>query len=182
MAFDFLARIRTKMNELFGERERKAEPLRIAPIPQEDVVSAQRGAFEAGGGISPGGGSEIPVPQPQQVQPIPQQVFPDVTQYNIPQPSEQIMNLLMQYFPQEELENAARVAFGESSYRPDVVHPQSGTTGLFQIHPIHQANLAQQGMNFEDMTDLEKNIQFAAWLQGQQGWNPWEAATKLGIK
>lgn len=178
MAFDFLARIRTKMNELFSQEQPKAEPLKVAPIPQEEVVGARRGAFEAGGGVSPVGES-IPAPQ---ATPAPQPAFPDVTQYNIPQPSEQVMNLLMQYFPQEEWENAARVAFGESSYRPDIVNPQSGTTGMFQIHPIHQANLAQQGMGFQDMTDLEKNIQFAAWLQGQQGWNPWEAATKLGIQ
>jgi len=176
MAFDFLERIRTKMNELFGQEQPKAEPLK-APIPQQNVVSGQRGAFEAGGGLSPMG-ENIPT---SSATPTPQPTFPDVTQYNIPQPSEQVMNLLMKYFPQEEWENAARVAFGESSYSPDVVNLKSGTAGLFQIHPIHQSNLAQQGMSFQDMTDLEKNIKFAAWLQGQQKWSPWEAAQALGI-
>ena len=177
MAFDFLQRIRTKMNELFAQPQKKAEPLKVAPVPQEQVVSAQRGSFENQGGLSPIG-ENIPA---SSATPVPQPTFPDVTQYSIPQPSEQVMNLLMKYFPQEEWENAARVAFGESSYRPEVVNPESGTTGMFQIHPVHQANLEQQGMNFQDMTDLEKNIQFAAWLQGQQGWNPWEAAGNLGI-
>ena len=172
MAFDFVSNIKKKMEELF-----KA-PITKAPIPQEDVVKGQRGAFEARGGLSPVG-ENIPTPQ---TTPIPQPTFPDVTQYNIPQPSEQVINLLMQYFPQEEWENAARVAFGESSYRPGVVNPESGTTGMFQIHPIHQVNLEQQGMTFQDMIDLAKNIKFAAWLQGQQGWSPWEAATKLGIQ
>ena len=180
MAFDFLQRIRTKMDELFNQPQKKAEPMKVSPVPQQDVVNAQRGSFENQGGLSPLGGN-VPSAPAQSAAPAPAPTFPDVTQYNIPQPPEQVMNLLMTYFPQEEWENAARVAFGESSYNPQAVNPASNTTGLFQIHPIHQQNLEIQGMNFQDMTDLEKNIQFASWLQGQQGWNPWEAAGTLGI-
>jgi hypothetical protein len=117
--------------------------------------------------------SPIPSPTPEP--------FAGLSQYGTPSPPQIIAELIKKYFPPEEWENAARVAFGESSYRPDLVGP-TNDYGLFQISPKWQSqNLAKQGFAPEDMMDPEKNVQFASWLQSQQGWNPWVAAKIAGI-
>lgn len=137
-------------------------------------------AFLQSGGLSPlSQGSDImPSPSPS---PSLSPSFPDVTGYKIPQPPQEVMNVIMKYFPQDQWENAARVAFGESSYDPTKIGP-TNDYGLYQISPRWQSeNLAGQGFSIEDMLNLEKAAQFAAWLQSKQGWNPWVAAKKMGV-
>lgn len=145
----------------------------ISPVPQRQLAES-RGFVSP---ISRGG----PPPSPQPTPPPPRPQFPSLQEYGTPQPPETVANLIMQYFPQEEWANAARVAFGESSYNPSLTGP-TDDRGLYQIHPYWQReNLPAQGYSIEDMMDLEKNIQFASWLQNQQGWNPWVAAKGMGL-
>src|SRR3990167_1627180 len=160
-----------------------------APAPAPLPIARQRGPIsplpagqgaESRGFISPlpdQAAPSIPSPIPS---PTPEP-FAGLSQYGTPTPPRVIAELIKKYFPPEEWENAARVAFGESSYRPELVGP-TNDYGLFQISPKWQSqNLVKQGFSPEDMMDPEKNVQFASWLQSQQGWNPWVAAKIAGI-
>jgi len=101
-------------------------------------------------------------------------------------PENPYMDLLKQYFPPDQVNNASNIMFRESSYNHRTIHENPGGTkdyGLFQVNDKWQSqNLAKQGYTIEDMLDAVKAIQFAAWLQSQQGWNPWATAEGLGLK
>lgn len=77
---------------------------------------------------------------------------------------------------------ATRIAMRESRLQPTVVNPRSGTTGLFQIHPVHTAWIkAKFGYSFSDMKDPYKNAKVARYLSAEayrmygDGWQPWRA-------
>lgn len=100
-------------------------------------------------------------------------------------PENPYMDLLKQYFPPEEVNNASNVMFNESGFRPDALgHNDGGTTdyGLFQINDYWQRhNLAKKGLSLEDLLDAATNIKYAAEMQAQQGWEPWYGADSLGL-
>lgn len=90
---------------------------------------------------------------------------------------------IKKYFPQEQWANAYRVMMGESSGNANAVgdnYPIRGQTipsvGLFQIRTLPGRPSAEQ------LKDPEFNVRYAAQMWKTQGWKPWTAATKLGIK
>lgn len=92
------------------------------------------------------------------------------------------VNLIHQYFPPQEWDNAIRVMHAESGGRANAIgdnYPINGETipsyGLFQIRGLPGRPTAQQ------LLDPAFNIQYAAQMQAQQGWGPWTTAHKLGI-
>ncbi len=76
--------------------------------------------------------------------------------------------------------NAIAVVFAESSGNPSASHynaPYGSTDyGLFQINDkFWAARLMKKGIinNVSDLFDPQKNIQAAAWIYKQGGWNLW---------
>jgi len=145
MAFDFLSRIRTKLENIFGTPKVKAQPLRVeSPIPQEDIIRGRRESFERAGGISPVGGQpqarpaqqQIPAQTPAQtvpgpiptpagvagaVAPFQAQTFPAATP--IPgAPINPFAAMIPQYFQGVDPQVISNIMFGESSFRPDVIN------------------------------------------------------------
>jgi hypothetical protein len=110
-------------------------------------------------------------------------------------PHNPYMGLIQQYFPQDQWNAASNVMFGESGFRPGAYNTNEGITGTvksvddlrqilaqyprtdvgpYQINSYWQRdNLPKAGFTIEDMLEPEKAVQFAAWLQAQNGWNPW---------
>jgi len=75
---------------------------------------------------------------------------------------------------------ATRVAQRESNLQPTAVNPRSGTTGLFQLHPVHKAWIKKTfGYDFSEMQDPYKNAKVARHLSWEaarmygDGWQPW---------
>lgn len=88
---------------------------------------------------------------------------------------ELLASLIMRYFPQEEWENAFRVAMAESGGNPQAHNPVGeDSRGFFQINMRAHPNA---GNTF----DPEQNVAYAANLWQRQGWNPWTTAVRMGI-
>jgi len=92
-------------------------------------------------------------------------------------------DLIKKNFSPDQWNNAYRVMMGESGGRSDAVgdnFPIRGETipsvGLFQIRTLPGRPSAEQ------LSDPEFNVRYAAQMQKTQGWKPWTAARKLGIK
>lgn len=75
---------------------------------------------------------------------------------------------------------AERVVERESNFQADAVNPSSGTTGLFQIHPVHSKWIkSTYGYDFSEMKDPYKNSRVAKGISDQayaywrDGWQPW---------
>ena len=75
---------------------------------------------------------------------------------------------------------ARRIVQRESNFQPAAVNPRSGTTGLFQIHPVHASWIRSTfGYSFSDMKDARKNSRVAKYLSSKayaaygDGWQPW---------
>jgi soluble lytic murein transglycosylase-like protein len=75
---------------------------------------------------------------------------------------------------------AERIVERESRFQADAVNPRSGTTGLFQIHPVHAPWIKRTfGYEFSEMKDPFKNSQVAKALSAEayrmykDGWQPW---------
>ena len=95
----------------------------------------------------------------------------------------EINPFIKKYFPQEQWQNAQRVMMGESGGRADAIgdnYPIGGeirpSYGLFQIRTFPDRPSPDQ------LLDPEVNVKYAAEMQAKQGWGPWSAARKLGIK
>jgi hypothetical protein len=140
-----------------------------ATIPQkglrfEDVLGAVAKPVQA----------QAPTPVPPVPTPT---LLPDA-------PPNPYYDLLPQYFPNEQVNNASNVMFKESGFRPDAVNLNddgSRDYGLFQINSVHEQDLKNKGMTLQDMLDVVKNIQYAAEMQKAQGWEPWYGADSLGL-
>ena len=85
----------------------------------------------------------------------------------------------------ENFECAERIVNRESRFQADAVNPRSGTTGLFQIHPVHKAWIKRTfGYDFAEMKDPYKNAQVAKALSDEahrmyrDGWQPWRLGGK----
>ena len=77
-------------------------------------------------------------------------------------------------------ECAVRIVKRESNFDPAAVNPYSGTTGLFQIHPVHATWIKSRfGYEFSQMKDGKKNARVARALADDahrmwgDGWAPW---------
>jgi hypothetical protein len=75
---------------------------------------------------------------------------------------------------------AERIVDRESNFQAGAVNPSSGTTGLFQIHPTHDAWIRRTyGYAFSEMKDPYKNSRVARGLFAEaqryygDGWQPW---------
>lgn len=92
------------------------------------------------------------------------------------------MNLIKEYFPEEEVKNAYQVMLGESGGNPQAVgdqYPIGGvyapSYGLFQIRGLPGRPSSKELLN------PEFNVQYAANMFKNQGWRPWTVAQKLGL-
>jgi hypothetical protein len=79
-------------------------------------------------------------------------------------------------FPPSEVETAMCVMRGESQGNPDAENP-SGASGLFQIMPFWAAHY---GLPFEALFNPEANVNLAAALQRDEGWDEW-SVWKRGV-
>ena len=75
---------------------------------------------------------------------------------------------------------AEKIVLRESRFQSTAVNPRSGTTGLFQIHPIHAPWIKRTfGYDFSEMNDPFKNSEVAhalsaeAYRMYKDGWQPW---------
>ena len=80
---------------------------------------------------------------------------------------------------------AERIAKRESNFDASAVNRSSGTTGLFQLHPMHATWIKQTfGYDFSEMKDARKNAEVArglsnaAWKYYGDGWQPWRLSGK----
>ena len=80
---------------------------------------------------------------------------------------------------------AMRIADRESNFEAEAVNPRSGTTGLFQLHPVHKAWITKRfGYDFAQLKDPMKNAQVARALSYEaakaygDGWQPWRLGGK----
>lgn len=77
--------------------------------------------------------------------------------------------------------DALKVAKAESGMRCDAMGVNTNKTfdaGLWQINSIH----LKKGWKLADLLDCKKSTQLAFTIYEQQGFSPWVAAKKLGIK
>jgi hypothetical protein len=73
-----------------------------------------------------------------------------------------------------ETEHALAIIRCESVGDPDAVNPSSGTAGLFQHRPeLWAARSAAAGIPGADIFDPASNIEVAAWLAHEDGWQHW---------
>ena len=93
-----------------------------------------------------------------------------------------IMKLIQQNFPQNQWQNAYKVAQAESGLNPRAIgdnYPIAGEVrpsyGLFQIRTFPDRPAPEQ------LLDPETNVAYAAKLFKQQGWKPWSVSKKLGL-
>jgi len=77
---------------------------------------------------------------------------------------------------------AERIVQRESRFQAAAVNPSSGTTGLFQIPPVHKPWIKRTfGYEFEEMKDPFKNSEVAKALSAEahrmykDGWQPWRS-------
>lgn len=95
----------------------------------------------------------------------------------------QYSDLISKYFPGEE-KQASAVMKAESNFNPGAINTKNGnkTTdwGLMQINDVNVPRLIKAGVitKAEDLLDPETNVMAAAWLRGQDGWQPWDASKK----
>lgn len=75
---------------------------------------------------------------------------------------------------------AERIVHRESRFQAEVVNPRSGTTGLFQIHPVHAGWIRDEfGYSMNDLKDPYRNAEVAHALAAKaykmygDGWQPW---------
>jgi hypothetical protein len=92
------------------------------------------------------------------------------------------IELIHKYFPKSEWENAQKVMQAESGGKSDAVgdnYPIRGETipsvGLFQIRTLPGRPPADQ------LKNPEFNVQYAAKMQKEQGWEPWTTARNMGL-
>ncbi len=81
--------------------------------------------------------------------------------------------LLTEYFPANQINNAKLVIKCESGGRPNAINKNrngSTDTGLFQLNSIHHYA--------GDLTDPETNIKYASQLYQGHGWQPWYSSKK----
>jgi len=85
--------------------------------------------------------------------------------------------LVARYFPPELVNEALAIIACESLGDPAIVHPLSGTAGLFQHHPrFWAARAAAAGFPGATPDDPEANTAAAAWLVAESvasGLSPW---------
>ena len=122
--------------------------------------------------------TEAPIPTPTLRPDIPQHDYGD---------------LLAQYFPENEINNAQNVIMGESSFDSQARNENENGTidlGLFQINSgtfddfmARKPQLLQQAgiVSYEDMLDPIKNFAMARIIWDEQGWGAWVAAQGLGL-
>ncbi len=75
---------------------------------------------------------------------------------------------------------AERIVERESRFQAGAVNTRSGTTGLFQLHPVHGRGIKRTfGYEFSEMKDPFKNSEVAkalsdeAYRMYKDGWQPW---------
>jgi hypothetical protein len=89
-------------------------------------------------------------------------------------PSGSVEDMIRAIWP-DDLENEAlRIAWRESTYRPGVTSPTGCCHGVFQIHEVHFSWMRAFGVTtVEQLFDAETNIRMAYELYKRNGWGPW---------
>jgi LysM repeat protein len=88
----------------------------------------------------------------------------------------EVEQMIREIWPDDLEEQALRIAWRESNYRPDVTSPTGCCVGVFQIHwPAHQSWLDELGITSRSqLFDARANINAAYVLyQRSGGWGPW---------
>jgi len=93
--------------------------------------------------------------------------------------SAELLVLIRKYFPENQWNNALRVAQAESGLNPNA-HNQKGedSRGLFQINVVPAANPKYKSVN---LFDPETNVRAASELYKAAGWRLWTTAVQMGI-
>ena len=147
--------------------------LQVIQGPPKELISP-----EASPGFMP---TTTPTPTPT--------ATPTPTPTPTPQPQtskrmrkSEMMGLIKKYFPEEEWNNAYKVVLGESGGDPTKVGDEyfiggemRPSHGLFQIREFEGRPLP------EDLYNPETNVEFAAKLFKDQGWEPWSVAKDIGL-
>lgn len=87
----------------------------------------------------------------------------------------EIRSLVSRHFHPEDINQAIRVIWCESSFDPNRVDPNSGAAGLFQHLPQFWEDRSEQaGFGGFDILSPEANVGVAAWLVYKgRGWEHW---------
>jgi len=97
--------------------------------------------------------------------------------------SNNYMEYIKKYFPEDQWDNAYKIMIAESSGDPSAVRPEDKNpgggkdTGLFQINSKYHPEAYSQ----YDLTNPEENIKAAADIWKKRGWNEWTSAKKKGV-
>lgn len=92
--------------------------------------------------------------------------------------------LIAEHFPADQVDRACEIADCESGFDPGAVS-DSNDHGLFQLHAGNPRFPGGWQAAFERLTgelffhavyDPALNVEFAAWLHAQSGWQPWVCA------
>ncbi|MCC6227368.1 MAG: transglycosylase SLT domain-containing protein [Microthrixaceae bacterium] len=84
--------------------------------------------------------------------------------------------MIRDIWPDDLEEQALRIAWRESGFRPDVTSPTGCCHGVFQLHWFaHGSWLSDLGITSRDqLFDARTNIQAAYALYQRSGWGPWQ--------
>ena len=85
----------------------------------------------------------------------------------------EVRALILEYFAQEDVNTAVRVAWCESRFNPESVDLRTGAVGLFKHLPRYWAERAEAaGFTGADPTDPEASVAAAAWaIYDGGGWD-----------
>lgn len=85
----------------------------------------------------------------------------------------QVRALVSEYFKQEDVNTAVRIAWCESRFDPNSVNLRTGAIGLFQHLPKYWETRAENaGFSGADATDPEASTAAAAWaVYNEGGWD-----------
>jgi hypothetical protein len=78
--------------------------------------------------------------------------------------------LVATYFRPEDVDRALCLMDFESSGDPEARNPISGAAGLMQVMPFWAGHF---GYATDALFDPHVNLEIAAWIRDQHGWNAW---------
>ena len=130
---------------------------------------------------APVAAAPVVVPAPAPVAPAPVAVTPAPVAVDLSGAPSDIVALIHQYFPASAWRAAEMIVWRESRFEPQVSHLNSNGTvdrGLFQLNDggTLQNLLGQMGQSTQNVDlafDPAWNVQAAALLFSQRGWQPW---------
>lgn len=143
--------------------------LQVAAGPPEPIVSPLASPGFVGPTTTP---TTTPTPTPT----------PAPTKVSGRMKRSEIMNLIKKYFPENEWENAYRVALGESGGNPSLEGDRYDIKGEYRpSHGLFQIREFPNRPSPEELKNPETNVKFAAQLWKAQKWKPWTVGREIGL-